>query len=291
MVWPVRHDARSGPVRPPTEGDEASVVFSVLFIVVPTAVAIGAMLLLRRRAPEGGLHNMESADGIFSAAGGGLAVLLAFVIFAVFDSYSNARSAAGEEAVASQQMYSTAGFFPDKADELRGETVCYARAVVNLEWPAMQHRRESPVVQRWVDQLDTTIQQAKVVGNGQGAALEHWLALSQSRQDARRTRVAEAQPYVPGFVWFVLIMITIIVVAFQCLLADPSSSAFGQAIAMSSMTATLFAALTLVWVLDRPFNDRGAEISPSRMQASLSVMMHEPTLPASLPCNAVGTPT
>ena len=84
---------------------------------------------------------MESADGIFSAAGGGLAVLLAFVIFAVFDSYSNARSAAGQEAVASQQMYSTAGFFPDKADQLRGETVCYARAVIHQEWPAMQHSR------------------------------------------------------------------------------------------------------------------------------------------------------
>jgi hypothetical protein len=267
------------------------VALSVLFIIVPTAVAIGAMLLVRHRAPSGGqLSEMESADGIFSAAGGGLAVLLAFVIFAVFDSYSNARSAAGEEAVATQQMYSTAGFFPDTADRLRGQTVCYARAVIDDEWPAMQHRRESPVVQDWVDRLDSTIQDTRIVGNGQGAALEHWLALSQTRQDARRTRLAESQPYIPGFVWFVLILITVIVVAFQCLLADPKASAFGQAVAMSSMTATLFAALTLAWVLDRPFNDRGAEIAPSRMQASLAVMTHEPSLPAALPCDASGSP-
>jgi hypothetical protein len=268
------------------------VALSVLFIVVPTAVAIGAMLLVRQRAPTGGqLSDMESADGIFSAAAGGLAVLLAFVIFAVFDSYSNARSAAGEEAVATQQMYSTAGFFPASAEQLRGETVCYARAVISYEWPAMQHGRESAVVQDWVDRLDTTIQGTKIVGNGQGAALEHWLSLSQTRQDARRTRFAEAQPYVPRFVWFVLILITIIVVAFQCLLADPKASALGQAVAMSSMTATLFAALTLAWVLDRPFNDRGAEISPSRMQGSLAVMMHEPNLPRTLPCDASGAPS
>jgi uncharacterized membrane protein len=267
------------------------VALSVLFIVVPMLVGVAAMMVVRRVAPPGGLlGKMESADGIFSAAGAGLAVLLAFVIFAVFESYSTARSSAGEEAVASQQMFSTAGFFPDRADELRGETFCYARAVINDEWPAMSHRRESPVVQDWVDKLDATIQNAKVTGNGQGAALEHWLSLSQSRQDARRTRLAEGQPYVPGFVWFVLILITIIVIAFQCLFADPEATAFGQAIAMSSMTATLFAALTLIWVLDRPFNDRGAELSPSRMQASLAVMMHEPALPSLLPCNAAGTP-
>ncbi len=96
-------------------------VVSVLLLVVPTALAIVAMLVVRHFAPPGGfLSGMESADGIFSAAGAGLAVLLAFVIFTVFDSYANARTAAGQEAVAAQQMYSTAGFFPDTADQLRG---------------------------------------------------------------------------------------------------------------------------------------------------------------------------
>jgi hypothetical protein len=146
------------------------------------------------------------------------------------------------------------------------------------------------VVQDWVDRLDTTIVQATIKGNGQGAALEHWLSLSQDRQDARRTRVAESRPFVPGFVWFVLILITVIVVAFQCLFADPAATAFGQAVAMSAMTATLFAALTLIWVLDRPFADNGAQLHPTRMEASLAVMSHEASFPASLPCDASGNP-
>jgi len=114
--------------------------------------------------------------------------------------------------------------------------------------------------------------------------------VSQDRQEGRRTRLAEAQPFVPGFVWFVLIMIVVLVVAFQCLFADPSATAFGQAIAMSSMTATLFAALVLIWVLDRPFNDRGAQIQPTRMQASLTVMQQSASLPSVLPCDEEGTP-
>jgi hypothetical protein len=270
----------------------ATVAIAVLLIVGPTVLAMLAMLLVRHFSPPGGrLSSMESADGIFSAAGAGLAVLLAFVIFTVFESYSNARDAAGEEAVAAQQMYSTAAFFPDQTEALRGEVVCYSRAVIHEEWPAMQRGQESPVVQRWIDDLDTSIQHATIKGNGQGAALEHWLQLSQDRTDARRTRIAEGQPFVPGFVWFVLIALSVIVVAFQCLFANPSATAFGQAVAMSAMTATLFSALTLIWVLDRPFDNRGAEVRPSRMAASLTVMTNEASLPPSLPCNADGDPS
>ncbi len=266
-------------------------VWSVLLIVLPTLLAVAAMLLVRRFAPPGGLMSgMESADGIFSAAGAGLAVVLAFVIFTVFESYANGRDASGQEAVAAQQMYATAGFFPDQQDRLRGEVICYSRSVIHDEWPAMQHGRESAVTQGWVNEMVTTIQQAQVRGNGQGAALEHWLQLSEDRQEARRTRLAEGQPFVPPFVWVVLILMILVVVVFQCLFADPGATAFGQSVAMAAMTATLFAALTLIWVLDRPFNDRGAEISPSRMSASLAVMMHKADLPADLPCDAFGNP-
>lgn len=123
---------------------------SVLMIVCPTLVAVAVTLAVRRWvAPPGGLSSMESADGIFSAAGAGLAVVLAFVIFTVFESYDKGRDAAGEEAVAVQQMYSTSAFFPDEADRLNGEAVCYGRSVVHDGWPAMQHNTESRVTQGW----------------------------------------------------------------------------------------------------------------------------------------------
>lgn len=220
---------------------------------------MGAMLVVRRLAPPGGyLSGMEWATAS-SAAGAGLAVVLAFVIFTVFSSHESGRSASGQEAVAVRQMFQTAGFFPDQAVPLRGEAICYGRSVVHEEWPAMQDERESPVTQGWVDQLITTIQQADVKGNRGGAALEHWLQLGEDRQEARRTRIAEAQPFVPEFVWVILILILMlaVVVAFQSLFADPSATALGQSVAMASMSATLVAALTMIWVLDRSFNDRG----------------------------------
>src|SRR4051812_12787041 len=210
------------------------------------------MLVVRRRVPPGGLlSGMESADGIYEATAAAVAVLIAFVIFTVFTSYQNARSSTGEEAVAAQQMYQTAGYFPDKTDQLRGEVICYSRSVIHDEWPAMAHGGESAVTQHWADSLSSTIQQARGGGNGQGAALRHWLRLGEARREARRTRLAEAHPFVPAFVWFVILLITLAVVLFQCLLADPAATAFGQGVAMTAVASTLFAGLTLAWVLDR----------------------------------------
>ena len=271
--------------------DGEDVAISVLMVVVPTVLAVAATLVVRRHSPPGGLMSrMESSDGIFEAAAAGLAVLLGFVIFAVFTSYGNARSSTGEEAVAVQQMYQTAGFFPDRTDELRGEVVCYGRSVIDEEWPTMTRGGESTVTQHWADRLDTTIQQAHVVGNGQGAALRHWLQLGEVRQEARRTRLAEGRAFVPGFVWFILVLVTVTLVLFQCLFADPRATAFGQGVAMAAMATTLFAGLTLVRVLDRPFDDRGAQIQPSRMAASLRIMSQEASFPSRLPCDRQGNP-
>lgn len=95
---------------------------SLLIMVVPTALMVAGMLLVRRRlAPAGGFLNAVPAAGdIFGAAGTGLAVVLGFVIFLSFGSYQTARDDSGTEAVAVQQMYDVSGFFQQPVrDELR----------------------------------------------------------------------------------------------------------------------------------------------------------------------------
>jgi hypothetical protein len=119
-------------------------------------------------------------------------------------------------------------------------------------------------------------------------ALAHFFEVDEARQEARRSRLAEAQPFVPGFVWGVLVLITFAVLGFQALFADPAGRRLGQAVAMGAMALALFSGLTLVWVLDRPFYDRGAAIPHSRMSASLAVMQR--TAPATLPCDGAGQP-
>src|SRR5215472_15357670 len=75
------------------------------------------------------------------------AVVLAFVILAAFQTYNGARAGAQSEAAALLDMARAAALFPPaQRDELRGDFVCYGRAVVNQEWPAMRHGHSSPLV-------------------------------------------------------------------------------------------------------------------------------------------------
>ncbi len=120
-----------------------------LTIAIVVAAALTLMLLIRRRAPMGGLFvDSDRAAGVFGVLGTSFAVVLAFVIFLAFESYGTAKSKAGEEAVAVTELFHEARLFsPSTADEVRGELVCYARSVIRDEWPAMRKQRESAVVE------------------------------------------------------------------------------------------------------------------------------------------------
>ena len=67
------------------DGNSMSIVSAGLIIVVVTALAVTAMLLARRRAPEGShFQDGDRAAGVFGVLATGFAVLLGFVVFLAF---------------------------------------------------------------------------------------------------------------------------------------------------------------------------------------------------------------
>ena len=267
-------------------------VLSILFMLACAALAVGLLYGVRRFfAPPGGFyHDAQVAAGIFGVVGTGFAVLLGFVIFTAFGSYNAAREDVAQEAVALRQLESTAGYFrSDDAQALRGELICYGRAVVSDEWPAMQNASESGTVTAWVGELDRTTQAMPIETAKDSAALQNWFQQSKDRQEARRGRIAEAAPFLPGFVWGILAVLLVVVLFYQCLFAEPRRPFFAQAVGVGAMALVLVAALSLAWILDLPFNDRGAMISPDRVQRVVLDMEQGYGFPAStIPCDALG---
>ena len=90
-----------------------NLVIAILIVVGATAVAIAAMLLVRRNAPDGSYFNDgDRAAGVFGVLATGFAVLLGFVVFLAFTSYDAARAGAETEALTVAQQVETAQFFP-----------------------------------------------------------------------------------------------------------------------------------------------------------------------------------
>ena len=109
-----------------------SPIVALLIIDVATAVAIAAMLLVRRRALEGYFFaDGDRAAGGFGVLATGFSVLLGLIVFLAFTSYDASRSGAEAEAISVRQQFETAQFLPaDVGVALGNELVCYARSIV-----------------------------------------------------------------------------------------------------------------------------------------------------------------
>ena len=106
-----------------------NVLLALVIALAVTAVTVAAMLLVRRRAPEGSYFtDGDRASGVFGVLATGFSVLLGFIIFLAFPSYDESRSGAEAEATIVAQQVQTAQFLPGRVSaELTGELICYAR--------------------------------------------------------------------------------------------------------------------------------------------------------------------
>ena len=268
---------------------------SIAIIIVGAEICALAMVLLRRYRLQrpNRYHKSPIAGDIFGVIGTGFAVILAFVVFGTFESYTRARDNTGVESVATRQMYSLAQFFqPANRDQLQGDLICYGRSVVHIEWPLMASGQSSPVVDGWVDRLDRDMVGTPIATNQEIEIFNTWYAREPERQEGRRGRLAEATPYVPPFVWATLVLLFILVIGYQILFARPTRPLIPQVIGVGAVGATMLAGIIIVYALDAPFADRGAQLFPVRMQATVATMESSYQAPTgTIPCNAEGQPT
>ena len=112
-----------------------NLLWGILITVGATAIAVAAMLLVRRNASGGEPIRRRRPRGRgVRRPRDGLLEVLGFIVFLAFTSYDQSRSGAETEALMILQQVETAQFFPpEAAAELTGELTCYGRSVVNEE--------------------------------------------------------------------------------------------------------------------------------------------------------------
>jgi hypothetical protein len=259
----------------PTNQTHMNPFFALAIIAVAVATTVTVMLLVRRfLAPAGGFFaDPDRAAGVFGVTGTGFAVLLAFVIFLSFTSYDRAREKASIEAVAISQLFRTARLFsPDARQQLHGELICYARAVVHDEWRTMRDERESPVVDGWLARIEQTVDEIQLKGAKQRVAYDQWFEQAAERREGRRGRLAEAEPLVPSLVWLALFLGGALIITYMCFYADPAEPAVVQALMMGAVTTMVVAGMLVVRFLDRPYADASGSIKPTVMTMTLRAM-------------------
>ena len=262
---------------------------AVLVLVLIVTAAITAKLLVRRRAPDGGWFTEPSRSaGTLSLIGTMFAVMLAFVILFALQSYQRARSGSSVEAIAITELDAISQVFqPPARDRLHGGLVCYARAVVEDEWPAMRNGRSSDVVQSWIDKVGHEFAIADPHGAREESAYAQWFDQQAQRREGRRERLAEGSPQVPVPLWLVLGIGGSLTLAYMCAQADRREGLVIQAIPIGFFSAMVTAALLVVFFLDHPYTNETGGIAPTEMQRSLTLIDHG----SDAPCDERGIPS
>jgi hypothetical protein len=271
-----------------------SLLWGILIVVVADAVAIAALLFVRRRAPEGSYFaDGDRASGVFGVLATGFAIFAGFVLFLAFTTYDNTRSGAEAEALAVVQQYETAQFLPPAVgDRLTGQLECYGRHVVHHEWPAMEQGTAGETINPWAVAMFRSLRTAQPEAATEQSAYDKWLDQTSSREEARRDRIHGAAGIIPASVWIVLFLTGAVVFAYMLFFADSAEMARSQAMLIGSATTVLVATLLVISALDRPYREGLSSIQPVAMERTLILISEAREVlgdDATLPCDERGT--
>lgn len=251
----------------------------ILLVLVVDAAAAGALILVRRWAPEHGYFaDSQRAAGALAVTGTIFAVLVGFIFLLAFQSYQNARSSSNDEAIAALGLFNSSEHFaPGARTGLQSDLVCYARAVSDLEWPAMAHERSSPVVDAWLSRLDDGFDAITPRGAGQSAAAQSWFTQTDDLLQARQGRLAEAKRVIPTTIWILLLVAGAAVIALVLLFADPAERPYAQLAMVLAVATAVAASLLTVNFLDRPYGDHDGAIRPTAMRSAEATLARQST--------------
>jgi hypothetical protein len=271
-----------------------NIFLGLVVTLVAATIMVAAMLVVRRRAPEGSYFtDGDRASGVFGVLASGFSILLGFIIFLGFTSYDDSRSGAETEATIVAQQVQTAQFLPAADTRLTGELVCYARYVAGPEWDALAARTLGDRINPWGAEMFLTISTVHPESAVQQSAYDRWMDQTSDREQARIARVHGAEGIIPVPVWLALFVISAVLFAYLLFFADPGEGRVTQGVLMGSVAVVISLLLLLLVFFNHPHGDGVGRLHPTAMQRTLRLIDIETQavgLNVTAPCDGDGNP-
>src|SRR5262249_23851537 len=176
-------------------------------------------------------------------------------------------------------------------DPIQADLICYARAVINQDWPAMRDQTISPDTIHWGLRIDNSFSKLPVHSLKEQAALSSLLSINDDRIGARRDRLTQAEPIITAPVRIILLIGAGLSIGFVLIFVDRRSERFAvQAFMIGSLTAVVVSGLLLVRFLDHPYGNEEGSVKPVEMRRTLgSMQTQHPDIP--IACSVLGAPS
>ena len=177
----------------------------VLVVVIPTALAMIAQVLIRRWVGVETLtKNNEIAGLKFATVGVIYAVLLAFSVIVVWEKFNDAQTTVAEEAGATAALFRYAEGKEPEAIAVRTALVNYLKTAIDEEWPAMSLESEAHGLTQALNQLYSAALALNRSGTRNTADMTEVFRQIDNVTAARRIRLHLATGLVPDVIWIAL---------------------------------------------------------------------------------------
>ncbi len=225
--------------------------------------ACGVHALLRRSVPYAKLVEHNDVAGFMIAIVGVLyAVLMAFVVVAVWQQYNDSDSNYGSEVAAAADVFSYARSLQPEAERaIRFQVERYLTEMIDDEWPAMRSAHSSSAADATLARLFSAISDVRARSVVEAQARDHLQGSIERLFDLRNRRLSDNVESLPPVLWAALFAGAAITVGFGYLFGV---SNFRIQLIMTGAVAALIAIMfTLLIELDFPFR-RDTALSPAR---------------------------
>jgi hypothetical protein len=229
------------------------IVTGLFLICLAMLVAVGGLVLVERLMPaRRRLQHNDVAGFIYAVLGVAYAVLLGFMVIAVWEQWNAAIAATDQEASEVAEVFWLAHRLPEpEGRRLQELARSYARTVVNEEWPLMERGKVSPKAWTILDEIRDEIQRMKPTTNAQQVLYQQGLQQVGELADARGERLLDAEEGVPTILWVVLMVGGVEVVGFTYLFGLESTTV--HVLMVASLTLVIALVLFTIAALDYPF--------------------------------------
>ncbi len=235
--------------------DLPAFVAALILIVLIPGLAIGVVLFVHRRVGfEALVVNNEVAGFKYATLGVAYAVLVTFLMVAVWEKFDEAQAAIDDEATALFGLHHFADVLPpDRRDRVHGAMADYINAVIDTELPLMQEGRtrfgaDSETLQRL---LRSVLLAATSDRGTSHAVLDPLVETYHTIVEARSRRIDAAKGSLTPILWWLVVLGGLITVGFTFFFGSANVRARA---AMTGLLSSVIMSLVFTTVMmNHPF--------------------------------------
>jgi hypothetical protein len=197
--------------------DVQGLIVEILVVAAVVACFVAFHAFLQGRLRVEVLRRQNDVAGyLFSAVGVLYAVVLGFVVVVVWQKYDGTVATVEAEVNATSDLYRVIDGYPAALrEQIRSGLREYVNTVIHVEWPAMERNADVPLTGgNLLERVGYNVDRLTPANWGQLTAQQAAIADMQRLLDARRQRLVQTVPVVPGVLWFALVSGALAMIAF-----------------------------------------------------------------------------